>query len=124
MSLENFVSPESMDNIKKESLSKLNHAYLNPQEHNVILSQRQMYPRTPEKKKVKPSKGCITDDLINSLSLKIIYNSSKFIDFVSFVTKQDSIHPYKDTLSSINIHYARRGEEPGWYLIIPHLLSR
>ena len=118
VSLENFVLPESMDNIKKESLSKLNHAYFNPQEHNVYLkSKDKMYPSEhPRNKKVKSSKGCITDDLINSLSpLKIIYNSSKFIDFISFVTKQDSIHPYKDKLSSINIHYARRGEELGWH---------
>ena len=118
VSLENFVLPESMDNIKKESLSKLNHAYFNPQEHNVYLkSEDEMYSSEhPRNRKVKSSKGCITDDLINLLSpLKIIYNSSTFVDFISFVTKQDSIHPYKDKLSSINIHYARRGEELGWH---------
>ena len=53
VSLENFVLPESMGNIKKESLSKLNHAYFNPQEHNVYLkSEDKMYPsETQEIKK-------------------------------------------------------------------------
>ena len=81
VSLENFVLPESMDNIKKESLSKLNYAYFNPQEHNVYLkSKDKMYPSEhPRNKKVKSSKGCITDDLINSLSpLKIILQSVFF----------------------------------------------
>ena len=118
VSLENFVLPECMDNIKKESLSNLNYAYFNPQEHNVYLkSEDKIYPSEhPRNKKVKSSKGCITDDLIDPSSpLKIIYNSSTFMDFISFVTKQDSIYPYKDTLSSINIHYARKGEELGWH---------
>ena len=55
VSLENFVLPESMDNIKKESLSKLNHAYFNPQEHNVYLkSEDEMYSSEhPRNRKIK-----------------------------------------------------------------------
>ena len=104
VSLENFVLPESMDNIKKESLSKLNHAYFNPQEHNVYLkSEDKMYPSEhPRNKKVKSSKGCITDDLINLLSpLKIIYNSPKFIDFKESLIKES--FTFFSVLSSISV---------------------
>ena len=45
VALENFVLPESMGDIKKESLSKLNHAYFNPQEHNVCLLYTSPSPR-------------------------------------------------------------------------------
>jgi len=34
---------------------------------------------------------------------------------VAGTTGQIELHPYADTLSSINIHYAQRGQELGWH---------
>ena len=59
---------------------------------------------------------CITDDVISKESpLRIVYNSLIFKNFISFVTGQKKLFPYDDKLSSINIHYARKGEELGWH---------
>ena len=37
------------------------------------------------------------------------------MNFVSFITGNNKLYPYKDKLSSINIHFARSGEELGWH---------
>ena len=65
---------------------------------------------------VTSSKGCITDDQINSDScLKQLYHSSEFTTFVKEVLREDALFPYGDALSSVNIHYASYLQELGWH---------
>ena len=50
-----------------------------------------------------------------SSPLSILYNDPKFRSFVKQTTGETDLHPYADPLSSINIHYANRGQELGWH---------
>lgn len=47
--------------------------------------------------------------------MRALYDAAVFRDFIRFVTGQAELHPYADPLSSINIHYANRGQELGWH---------
>lgn len=67
-------------------------------------------------RKVTSSKGCIcNDDVAADSDLRQLYDSADFRDFVRLVTGQEGLFPYADPLSSINIHYAARGQELGWH---------
>ena len=60
--------------------------------------------------------GCICDDAVGAASpLRALYDASLFRRFVMGVTGEAALHPYADPLSSINIHYAHRGQELGWH---------
>ena len=118
LSLKNFLTEYSIGILKEESISKIEYAYFNPKEHNVYLKPGDnSFPKNhPRNINVFSSKGCITDDIIDKQSpLRVIYNSLIFKHFISVVTGQEKLFPYKDKLSSINIHYARKGEELGWH---------
>ncbi len=47
--------------------------------------------------------------------LRYIYNNADFKKFICQVVGVDSLFPYEDPLSSINIHYAPKGKELGWH---------
>ena len=118
LSLKNFLTEYSIGILKEESISKIEYAYFNPKEHNVYLKPGDnSFPKNhPRNINVFSSKGCITDDIIDKQSpLRVIYNSLIFKHFISVVTGQEKLFPYEDKLSSINIHYARQGEELGWH---------
>ena len=118
LSLKNFLTEYSIGMLKEESISKIEYAYFNPKEHNVYLKPGDnSFPKNhPRNINVFSSKGCITDDIIDKQSsLRVIYNSLIFKNFISVVTGQEKLFPYEDKLSSINIHYARQGEELGWH---------
>ena len=118
LSLKNFLTEYSIGMLKEESISKIEYAYFNPKEHNVYLKPGDnSFPKDhPRNINVFSSKGCITDDIISKQSpLRVIYNSLIFKHFISVVTGQEKLFPYEDKLSSINIHYARKGEELGWH---------
>ncbi|WP_273270758.1 hypothetical protein, partial [Methylophaga sp.] len=62
------------------------------------------------------SKGLIADDQIPSDSaLRDVYNDPSFRAFLCGVLGIDEIHPYADSLSSINVHFAAAGQELGWH---------
>ena len=118
LSLNNFLTKDSIGTLKEESISKIKYAYFNPKEHNVYLKPfDNSFPKDhPRNINVLSSKGCITDDIISEHSpLRIIYNSLIFKNFISFITGQKKLFPYEDKFSSINIHYARKGEKLGWH---------
>ena len=65
---------------------------------------------------VTSSKGCITDDLMPQDSpLRTLYNDPVFRDFLCDVLGEEAMHEYSDPLSSINLHFAEKGEELGWH---------
>ena len=47
--------------------------------------------------------------------LKQIYHHADFISALCFILGENALYPYADSLSSVNIHYARRGEELNWH---------
>ena len=116
--LPKFLLPEALNQTIKEAEAKAHLAYFTKNTHNVYLSE--LDTSLPEthvfNRQVKSSKGCITTDQIHSESgLHVIYNSSIFKKFIANVVKENTIYPYADPLSGINIHYAREGEELGWH---------
>ncbi len=118
LSMPDFLTSKSLKFIQDESKSQYKHAYFNPQKHNVYLKpfDSNYSSEHPRNKLVKSSKGCITDDLIDFNSpLRHLYNSLIFKNFISFITNEEGLYPYEDDYSSINIHYARKGEELGWH---------
>ena len=60
--------------------------------------------------------GCICDDQIEAGSvLKQIYHHPIFKAGLCDILGRSALYPYADTLSSVNIHYARKGEELNWH---------
>ena len=116
--LPQFLLPEALNQIRKEAQARAHLAYFTKKTHNIYLSESDTsLPETHVfNRQVKSSKGCITTDQIHSKSgLHVIYNSSIFKKFIANVVKENTIYPYADPLSGINIHYAREGEELGWH---------
>ncbi|MDF1728928.1 MAG: 2OG-Fe(II) oxygenase [Sulfitobacter sp.] len=116
--LADFLTPEALAQIHAEARAGREQAYFCAQNHSVYLTPAQPeYPDDhPANRQVVSSKGCICDDMIGRASpLRQLYDAPAFRDFVRAVTGQTELHPYADPLSSINIHYAERGQELGWH---------
>ena len=116
--LADFIRPAALDVILSESAAKQDQAYFCTQKHSVYLSPHDpAFPdEHPANRQVTSSKGCICDDEIAADSpLRRLYHDPQFQAFVAQVTGQQAVHPYADPLSSINIHYANRGQELGWH---------
>lgn len=116
--LPDFITARALAAMRQEGLAKEDQAYFCAQEHSVYLTPHNagFGPDHPANKKVVSSKGCICDDQIDAQSaLRVLYDDPGFRAFVTGVTGQAALHSYADPLSSINLHYARRGQELGWH---------
>ncbi len=116
--LKEFLSIESIQSILEEAKQQENLAYYCVNEHNVYLEpfDNQYKKSHPRNRTVVSSKGCITDDQVPSdSSLRVLYNSSEFKSFLCDVLDEKALYKYDDNLSSINIHYAKDGQELGWH---------
>ena len=113
-----FLTDESLSAIRQEGLDKSNQAYFKNQSHNVFLTSKdEKYPADHAyNRQVESSKGCITDDVIaKDSALRFLYDSQDFKDFLCHVFEESALYPYLDPLSSINLHYANKGQELGWH---------
>ena len=116
--LDNFLFESSVNSILAEAKAQENLAYYCVNEHNVYLDpfDKELSKSHPRNKTVSSSKGCITDDQVpEKSSLRALYNSPKFKDFLCVVLGETVLYKYDDNLSSINIHYAKEGQELGWH---------
>jgi hypothetical protein len=116
--LDNFLFESSVKSILAEAKAQENLAYYCVNEHNVYLDpfDKELSKSHPRNKTVSSSKGCITDDQVpEKSSLRVLYNSPKFKDFLCVVLGETVLYKYDDNLSSINIHYAKEGQELGWH---------
>lgn len=113
-----LLQPDALADLQNESAIGLNQAYFKPQSHNIYLDKgdKELPDSHIRNRRVTSSKGCITDDQIATRSvLKQIYHHADFISALCFILGENALYPYADTLSSVNIHYARRGEELNWH---------
>lgn len=118
LTMPDFLTTESLAEIRKEGIDKRDQAYFKTQNHNVYLTPNdEKYPEYHTyNRQVESSKGCITDDVIgNDSALRTLYDSQYFKDFLSYVFAEEALYPYADPLSSINLHYAEKGQELGWH---------
>jgi hypothetical protein len=116
--LEGFIRPVALATIREEAEAGQDQAYFCAQSHSVYLTPDDpSHPSDhPANRKVVSSKGCICDDEVSQNSpLRTLYDAPMFRKFISRATGQEEIHCYADTLSSINIHYAKQGQELGWH---------
>ena len=116
--LSSFLNADALMALQEEAKQGLAGAYFNPQTHNVYLR-----PSDPEfaddhirNRPLLSSKGCICDDEIAEDSvLKQLYHHADFRAGLCAILGEEALHPYADPLSSVNIHYARQGEELNWH---------
>lgn len=116
--LPGFIAPSALDAMLSEARAGQDKAYFCAQEHSVYLSppDDSLPAEHPVNRQVVSSKGCICDDDIGAASpLRALYDDPDFRAFVASVTGETALHSYADPLSSINIHYAERGQELGWH---------
>ena len=116
--LPDFLTESAVKALIDESIKNQEHAYYCRQEHSVyIMPHDEDLPSDhPRNRLVVSSKGCITDDQIpNDSSLKLLYRSDIFKQFVANVVGEKNLYEYEDKLSSVNIHFASEGQELGWH---------
>lgn len=116
--LDNFLNPSVIQKIKQEGEASQHLAYFCQQSHSAYLTPPDdSFPaQHPQNHQVVSSKGCITDDQIAQDSpLRSVYDAEDFRQFLCYVLGEESLYEYADPLSSINLHYARAGEELGWH---------
>ena len=113
-----FLGEADLAALQVEARAARHRAYFCTQSHSVFLTppDPSLPPTHVRNRQVISSKGCICDDDVPADSpLRRLYDSGEFRDFVMGVTGETSLHPYADPLSSINVHYAERGQELGWH---------
>lgn len=116
--LEGFLTPEAVRAVQEEGESKIGDAYFCTTSHNVYLTPKDeaLQDDHPFNRQVTSSKGLIADDQIDGASpLKQVYSDSDFKAFISHVVGEESVHPYADPLSAVNLHFASAGQELGWH---------
>lgn len=113
-----FATPAAIAAIQMDGEEQKDHAYFCSQDHTVYLSapDPEFPDEHPRNRLVTSSKGCITDDVIpKNSALRTLYDADLFRAFLCTVLGEQALYEYADPLSSINIHYAKTGQELGWH---------
>jgi len=116
--LRDFITPAALSVMQSEAHANADKAYFCKQQHTVYLTPAdESFPKDHARNRmVTSSKGCICDDDVPDNSpLRVLYDAEIFRSFVKAVTGETALHAYGDPLSSINIHYAAKGQELGWH---------
>ncbi len=116
--LSNFFRRESIAEVIKQSEPFEANAFYASSTHNVYLTPPD--PALPDdhtfNRQIVSSKGLIADDEVPGDSpLRSVYDDEAFRTFLCRVLGIDTIYPYADDLSSINVHFASEGRELGWH---------
>ncbi|MGI9373659.1 MAG: HalD/BesD family halogenase [Hyphomicrobiales bacterium] len=118
LAMKGFINADALRELVDEANQLSSRAFFRPDTHNVYLSPPSSdFPdHHPRNRLVSSSKGCVCDDEVPSGSkLRALYDSEVFKAFLCRVLGEQVLYPYADPLSSINVHYARAGEELGWH---------
>jgi len=116
--LSRFFTAEAIDRILDEARPREAQAFYAASTHNIYLTppNETLPAGHPHNRQIRSSKGLIADDQIPRESpLREIYEDEDFRTFLCRVLDIESVHPYADRLSSINVHYAAEGMELGWH---------
>lgn len=116
--LPEFLTREAIEQVSREGEHKIGEAYFCVSKHNVYLTPKD--ENLPDdhvfNRQVVSSKGLIGDDQVSERSpLKQVYHDPDFQAFVCQVVGETEIHPYADPMSSVNLHFAKTGQELGWH---------
>ncbi len=116
--LPGFLKPAAVASIQKDGVEYQHLAYYTTDTHNIYLTppDPEFSASHPRNRQVPSSKGCITTDQIPVDSmLRILYDAPGFREFLCAVLGEEGLYEYADNLSSINLHYAGKGQELGWH---------
>jgi len=116
--LRNLLTERAVEAIRQDGDQNASLAYFKESAHNVYLAANDAdYPADHARNRhVSSSKGCITTDQIPPTSaLHTLYNDAAVKQFLCDVLNESGLYEYADPLSSINLHYAARGQELGWH---------
>ncbi|MES0882145.1 HalD/BesD family halogenase [Roseibium sp. SCP14] len=116
--LPGFVPASTIEGIRDEGLANRDKVYAKTEQHTVYLSAKDpgFDDDHPRNRMVTSSKGCITDDLMpENSALRALYDSELFRDFLCEVLGEQALYEYADPLSSLNLHFAEKGQELGWH---------
>ncbi len=118
ITLPHFLLPNIQTQLIQEAYKHQHLAYYTNSTHNVYLSP--INPNLPKdhpyNQQIISSKGCIATDQIPSSSiLKLLYYNPIFQNFCANIVNVDTLYPYDDPLSEINVHYYKEGQELGWH---------
>ncbi len=116
--LPGFITKRALEQIYQEAIAAEASACFYTQKHNVYLTLQDpaFSSDHPRNRQMNSSKGCICDDQVDQQSsLRILYDNAVFRQFLCHVLNEKQLYPYGDTRSSINIHFARQGQELGWH---------
>ena len=116
--LNSFLKEESLFSLQREGQSLRDKAFYCSQSHNVLLTEKNISldDKHPCNIEVVSDKGCVPHDLIpENSSLRIIYNSALFKNFIQSLLSIEKVYPYADTLSSINYNYYEKHQQLGWH---------
>lgn len=113
-----FLSTTAIEKLQKEAASLKPKAYRTQSTYNlyVLPTDPKFSEDSPRNRKFKTTKGCIPDDQIPKESLlRTLYDSETFRKFLCDLLQTDTLYPYADTLSSININYYDPGDALEWH---------
>lgn len=113
-----FLTLPALERVRLEGEAHRHRAFYTTDQHNVFLgpADARYSADHPRNRLVNSSKGCIPDDVVPSGSpLRQLYRAEAFKAFLCSVLEEETLHPYADQLSSINVHYASEGQELGWH---------
>lgn len=116
--MEDWLTKKAITAIVAEAMASKHHAYYCKDTHNVYLTpfDNNYSKKHVVNRQITSSKGCIADDIISdNCPLRILYNDNGFKDFLQCILAEEKLYPYKDSLASVNIHYASAGHELGWH---------
>lgn len=116
--LKRFFREQTIAHLVDEFTGRETNAFYASTTHNVWLT-----PSAPElgddhvfNRQIVSSKGLLADDEIDADSaLKQVYEDPAFRRFIAETVGVDALHPYADSMSSVNMHFHRDGEELGWH---------
>ena len=115
--MEDFLNFDTVESLQAEAREVRPLAYFCHQNHNAyLLDPDPDFPQEHIRNLEQVSdKGCITHDQVpeNSL-LRTLYEWPDFRKFLKHVLGE-TVFPYADTLSSININYYEQGQQLGWH---------
>ena len=117
--LPKFLHRPAIDDALTQSLAREADAFFCTRSHNVFLLEPdpELPSDHPRNREVRSSKGILADDQVDPQSpLRTLYDSTLFREFLRSVTRANGpLHPYADSLASVNVHVQRAGQELGWH---------
>lgn len=116
--LPQFLTREAVASIRGDGEQNQHLAFYTSSRHNIYLKpfDPQLPAGHPRNREVASSKGCITTDQIpQGSALHRLYDAPAFRDFLCAVFDVPALFAYADPLSSVNLHFASKGQELGWH---------